>query len=86
LQQNDTGKKIEIITINVGHNETEEKAAKFVKRTGLNYPVIFDKNSTITKQYKVYGVPTVIIADTGGSIVYRQYSVPTEKEIKELLR
>ncbi len=86
LQEEDAGKKIEIITINVGHNDSEGKIKNFVRMTGMNYPIIFDKKSVITKQYKVFGVPTVIIADTGGSIVFRQYYVPKAKEIQKLLR
>jgi peroxiredoxin len=85
LREQDTGKEIEIITINVGHNDSEGKIRKFVKMTGLKYPIIYDKKAEITKKYKVFGVPTVIIADTGGSIVFRQYYVPKAKEIKELL-
>jgi len=52
----------------------------------MKHLTIFDKKSAITKQYKIFGVPTVIIADKGGTIVFRQHFVPEEKDIKALLK
>ncbi len=47
---------------------------------------VFDKKSDIAKDYKVFGVPTVIISEKGGKILFRQHYVPDEKEIKALLQ
>ena len=76
---------MDIITINVGHNDTEKRAKSFMRRTGMKQRTIFDARSEITQLYKVFGVPTVIIADKGGKILYRQYYIPEEKEVKPLL-
>lgn len=76
---------MEIITINVGFNDSEKKAGHFVKEHAIKYPVIFDADSEITMNNKVTGVPTVIIADSSGTIVFRQYYVPNQDEIYKLL-
>lgn len=57
-----------------------------MKRTAMKQLVIFDNKSDITQKYRVFGVPTVIIAQKGGNIVFRQYYVPTAQEIKTLLQ
>jgi len=47
---------------------------------------MFDKKSLITQHYRVFGVPTIIIAEKGGNIVFRQHFVPSEDDIKALLK
>jgi hypothetical protein len=52
----------------------------------MKYPVIFDSKSRITMQYKVIGIPTVILADASGTVLFRQYYVPNQQEIIKLLQ
>jgi len=47
--------------------------------------VIYDKGSKITRDYGITGVPTVIIADRTGAILFRNHYVPNEVEINKLL-
>ena len=77
---------MEIIMINVGQNDSEAKASRFIRKNDIRYPVIFDANSKITMEYRITGVPTVIMADTTGTILFRQYYVPNQREITELLQ
>lgn len=77
---------MEIITINVGHNDSEDRASRFIRKNEIKYPVIFDTKSKITMEYQVTGVPTIIIADTTGTILFRQYYVPDQEEINKLLQ
>jgi peroxiredoxin len=77
---------MKFIGINVGHNDSEGKARRFMDKTGITYPVIFDKRGKIPRKYGVQGVPTVLIADKNGNIVFRNYGVPdiTDKQFQQL--
>jgi len=82
------GKGMEFIGINVGHNDSEGKARRFMDKTGMTYPVIFDKKGKIPRMYGVQGVPTVLIADKTGTIVFRNYGVPdiSDEQFQQLSR
>ncbi|NLX18196.1 MAG: TlpA family protein disulfide reductase [Desulfobulbus sp.] len=67
---------MEFIAVNVGFNDTVERAKKFVNQTGMTYRVYFDASGTIAKEYNLPGVPTVIIADRQGIIQFQNFFVP----------
>ncbi len=74
------GKKgMEFIGINVGRNDSEARAALFIKKTGMTYPVVFDRDLKIIQQYMIIAVPTIIVADRNGIIVYRGHSIPGQQ-------
>lgn len=74
------------VGVNVGFNDSVERAKAFVQLTKMAYPVFFDEKSTITKKYGVQGVPTVIVADKKGRVAYKSFGVPeiTEENFKQL--
>ena len=76
------------IGINVGFNDTAGRAAAFVELTKTAYPTFFDNNSVVTKKYKILGVPTIIMADKSGRIVFRNFLAPeiSDQDFKELSR
>jgi thiol-disulfide isomerase/thioredoxin len=74
------GRGMEFIAVNVGFNDSVERAQAFVKKTGMSYPVFFDATGVITEQYRLQGVPTVIIADKQGVIQFRNYATPDISE------
>ena len=78
---------MEFIAVNVGFNDSVERAQAFVKKTGITYPVFFDARGTVTEQYRLQGVPTIIIADKQGVIRFRNYAVPeiTEATFTQLM-
>ncbi|WP_028580809.1 TlpA family protein disulfide reductase [Desulfogranum japonicum] len=69
-------KGMEFIGINIGANDSPKRAKAFVKKTKMNYPVIFDKTGTISNQYRIVGVPTIIVADSAGVIQFKNYGTP----------
>lgn len=80
-------KGMEFVGINVGFNDSVERAQAFVKKTGMSYPVLFDAAGKITDQFKLQGVPTIIIADKHGIIRFRNYAAPeiTDTNFAELM-
>ncbi len=70
---------MKFIGINVGRNDSKTRAALFIKKTGMTYPVIFDHDSKIIRQYRIIAVPTIIMADRNGIIVYRGHGIPGQQ-------
>ena len=71
---------MEFIAVNVGFNDSVERAKAFAQKTGMTYPAFFDGTGTIAEKYRLQGVPTVIIADKQGVIRFRNFSAPDISE------
>lgn len=67
---------MEFVAVNVGFNDTVERAQAFTQQTGMTYRAYFDGSGTIAGKYRLQGVPTVIIADRQGIIRFRNFTTP----------
>ena len=67
---------MEFVAVNVGFNDTVERALAFVQQTGMTYRAYFDGSGTIAEKYRLQGVPTVIIADRQGIVRFRNFTTP----------
>jgi len=65
-----------VLGVNVGLNDTPDRARAFVRRYRMAYPVIFDEGSNITRRYGVFGVPTMVLVDRSGKVVEVANQVP----------
>jgi peroxiredoxin len=72
---------IEVFAINVG--EFPEKVNTFVSGYFLAYRVLLDKDASVSKSFKVTGVPTYILINKKGKIVFRDNALPLK--YKDLL-
>lgn len=82
--QNEYGKK-GLIVVGVDIQEKEEKIADFAKKKKILYKILLDIKSEASQQFKVYGIPTSILIDSKGIIVFRGNSLPDEKDIEKVL-
>ena len=64
------------LAVNVGHNDSKARARKFMEKYGMKYPVIFDERSEISTKYRIRGVPTVLVANRKGIVVFKNFGVP----------
>lgn len=71
---------MEFVAVNVGFNDSIERANAFIEKTGMTYPAFFDGSGTVAEKYRLQGVPTVIIADKHGVIRFRNYTTPDISE------
>ncbi len=71
---------MEFVAVNVGFNDSVERANAFIEKTGMTYPAFFDGSGTVAEKYRLQGVPTVIIADKHGVIRFRNYTTPDISE------
>ena len=68
-------KKGSVSVFCVDVNESAAKAGKFIKDTGMTYPVLLDPNGDAATSYGVKGIPTVIAIDASGAILYNGHSI-----------
>ena len=69
--------------------EPDSKAAEgFLKQTSVSFPVIYDKDSTVSKAYDVSGMPSTVIIDRKGNIrvLHRGYKPGDENEYLDKIR
>ncbi|SMN10629.1 Cytochrome c-type biogenesis protein CcmG/DsbE, thiol:disulfide oxidoreductase [uncultured Candidatus Thioglobus sp.] len=68
LQQKLSNKNFQILTINVG--ESKSKIDKFIKKVGLNLPIMLDTKGVAVKDWGVYAYPSNFLLDRNGVIRY----------------
>jgi thiol-disulfide isomerase/thioredoxin len=75
-----------LIGVNVEPNSNE--AEGFLKQTPVSFPVIYDKDSTVSKAYDVQGMPSTVIIDRKGNIrvLHRGYKPGDENEYLDSIR
>ena len=56
------GRGMDFVAVNVGYNDSVGRAQAFVRKTKMEYPAYFDGTGKVTAQYKLIGVPTIIVA------------------------
>lgn len=71
----------------LGVDEIDNAAAArtFVRQLGLTYPSVFDPAGRLAAPYRLYGLPTTVIVDPGGQIVYRFTGFLTEPALSAAL-
>lgn len=74
------GNRIEFIGINVGINERMAAVRKYVKKNNLDFMIVYDKGTEITKVFGVMGTPTHIVIDRKGVVRYFSADVPDDLE------
>ena len=72
----------------VGVNTSDEDglAARFVKKKGHGFPIVYDENNTIAKQYGVSNLPTLIVISKTGKIVAVRRGVTSDSALDEIVR
>lgn len=65
--------KIGVLGINV--QESKAKVESFLKKKGVSYPVVLDSDGSVARLYNVRGIPTIVLVEKDGSILYYGHSV-----------
>ena len=69
-------KGVKVIGINIG--ESDARVAEGIKDFGIKYTVARDKDTSVSKSYKVVGTPTVVFLDKNGVVQYFGNEVPKD--------
>jgi len=73
-------KGLKILAINIGYNDPLMRVQAFQKKYELPYPVLYDNNAMVSRQYGVIGVPFSVLIDRNGKVVYRSNGTPESLE------
>lgn len=71
---------IVFVGINVGMNDTVEKALAYIKENEITYPNIFDKTGELSEKYQLNKVFALILVNKDGIMKMRLNRVPTVDE------
>jgi len=61
-----------ILGVDVG--ESQAKVSRFVKKMGMNYPVVLDEDMEVARQYGIVGIPTTYLVSSDGTILGRYHA------------
>jgi thiol-disulfide isomerase/thioredoxin len=68
------GKGLKVVAVYV--KEPAARVVKFKSRYGLPYDVLLDLNGDTAYLYRISGVPTFIVLDARGDILYEGHEIP----------
>lgn len=69
-------KGIKVVGINIG--ESDARINEGIKEFGIKYAVAKDKDTSVSKNYKVVGTPTVVFLDEKGAVRYFGNELPKD--------
>ncbi|GGE59997.1 thiol:disulfide interchange protein [Streptosporangium jomthongense] len=79
-----------ILAVNVDENRDE--ALRFLDKVPVNYPILYDPESSVSELYEVPAMPTTVMIDRDGNARYIHYGYKPgyeddyEAQIRELVR
>jgi peroxiredoxin len=79
-----------ILAVNVDENRDE--ALRFLDKVPVNYPILYDPESSVSELYEVPAMPTTVMIDRDGNARYIHYGFKPgyedeyEAQIRELVR
>lgn len=72
-----------VIMLAVDLGEDEDTIFSFTSDYPVSFPLLMDRDSSVTKKYSVLGIPTSFVIDPQGRIIYRAVG-PREWNDKQL--
>ncbi|RXI97906.1 TlpA family protein disulfide reductase [Anaerobacillus alkaliphilus] len=79
---NTFGTEITFIGINVATQDTLHKSKEFIEQYHVPYENLVDDKGVVSRLYQVPPIPTSIVIDKDGTIVYRKVGGMTKSEIR----
>ena len=67
---------LEVISINIATNDPLPRVQSFQEVNKLPYRILYDEKNDVSRVYGVFGIPTSLLIDRDGSIVYRGNVLP----------
>lgn len=75
------GDQLAFIGINVTSQDGLSQGKQFIEEFAMNYPNLVDKDGSVSRRYQVPPIPTTLVIDAGGTIVYRKMGGMTKTEL-----
>jgi thiol-disulfide isomerase/thioredoxin len=79
-------KGVALVGVNVEPNSGD--ALNYLKATPVTFPILFDRDSAVSKAYQVQGMPNTVILDRAGRVrfIHRGYTPGAENEYLDQIR
>lgn len=71
----------EIVAINVGLNESQDRITKIKQQYQMPFSVVLDNKGAVTRDFGVISIPCNIIIDREGAIRDRFHELPEDPEV-----
>jgi len=75
------GGKLQILALD--YMESEKKVTAFIAAKRISYTVLMDRRGGVARKYHVVGIPTYILIDRSGNVVFRGYEIPDVRNYLE---
>jgi len=72
--------------LGVGTSDERTSIARFLKRSPLGYPSVFDDQEVASSLYHVQGLPTLVVVDKDGTVRAVASGFTDERELTRLVR
>lgn len=79
LQSKYKAQGLQIISINLDHNKA--LADKFLEKNPVNFPIIYDPKGSISRKYKLKGMPSSFIINKDGQVISKHTGFNNEKSL-----
>ena len=70
----------------VDSGESESTVRTYVEKTPFPYPVLLDPQDSLSAQFRIYGLPTVMVIDKQGRIVFQETGVTPADALRAQFR
>ena len=84
LQPKLSSRGVEFVAVSVG--EPEDVVREFLARKPYPFPVLTDPEDALTAELSIVGLPTLIVADREGRIVYRVTGIAGADDIERAVK
>ncbi|MBV9345616.1 MAG: TlpA family protein disulfide reductase [Gammaproteobacteria bacterium] len=80
--------KMGFVLLGVNVEPDSQAAQDWLKQTPVSFPILFDKDSKVSKLYEVAGMPSTVIIDRAGKVrmLHRGYKPGDENEYQDSIR
>jgi thiol-disulfide isomerase/thioredoxin len=80
--------KMGFTLLGVNVEPDSQAANEWLKQTPVSFPILYDKDSKVSKLYDVAGMPSTVIIDRGGKLrmLHRGYKPGDENEYLDSIR
>ena len=75
---------VEVMSINVG--ESAAKAGDYIAKNGYAFTTLLDKNRAVSEQYRINGIPTLVVIDASGTISDYLVGARDDKALRAALK
>ncbi|MFP4034296.1 MAG: TlpA family protein disulfide reductase [Desulfovermiculus sp.] len=69
---------LQVLGINPGWRDNEQRARSFQDQYGADLPLAFDQSGDLGQKYKLQGVPTLFLLDREGTVLFSGHNISPE--------